>query len=180
MDNVEKRLQAKVLRQITVEKDRQERKYKRNKKRLENGTKKIYYTILKEVIKNKNDENILIDFVEFIDGDNYMPFILCIFINDKQINLRKTYLNFNELKKQLDYYGFNLDCREKDKYRIEYIENGGLHFLKESMNNQQYVEGFRTQISAKRSLVCDALLNMEPNQVIKQDANTEEPKTYTK
>jgi len=178
MDNVEKRLQAKLIRQITVEKNRQERKYKRNKKKLENGTKKIYYTILKEVIKNKNVENISIDFNEFIDGNNLIPFILCIHINDEEINTGKIYLDFNKLKKQLDYYGFNIEYREKQQYRIQYTENSGLHFLKEIMDGQEYVSGYITKITGKRSIVCDSLLKTDPNQVVIE--SNSKSKTYTK
>lgn len=64
MDNVEKRLRAKLAHQITVEKQIKERKHLKNLKGIENGTKKIYYTILKEVIRNKKIENVLIDFIE--------------------------------------------------------------------------------------------------------------------
>ena len=182
MDNVEKRLYAKLQRQITVEKERKERILTKNKKRIETGTKKIYYTILKEIIKNKSEEDITIEFNEFIDSVNNIPFLFSISVNRVKIKLGKTYFNFDKFKNYLDYFCFSIHERKDINYHIEHLEiREKLCFLNEITNGYVTVDGISTELIGKRSIVCDCLLKIDPNQiVIKPNIPIEDSKIYTK
>jgi len=158
MNNVEKRLQAKVRREEASEQRKQERKSIRIQKKIQRGTKRIYYTILKKVIKNKEEEDVRIYFNEFLEFDTSLPCLGCIQINGERVFLGKTYFDLDELEKYLEVFNFSITRGEHYHYSStqDLIMQEQLLFLYGPIRKKKH------SLTAIRSEVCHKLLTLQP------------------
>ena len=157
MNNIEKRLQEKVRREEAAEKRKEERKSIRIKKKIQRGTKKIYYTILKKAIKNK-EEDISICFNEFLEFSTSLPCLGGIKINGERVFLGKTYFDLEKLEEYLKVFDFSMTRNDHYYYSSvnDLIIQEQLLFLYGPIRMKSH------ELTATRSQVCQRLLTLPP------------------
>jgi len=144
MNNVEKRLQIKVRREEASEKRKQERK----QKKIEIGTKKIFYTILKNIVNNKRDR-IAVWFNEFIDSNTSASFLSHLRINGKEVFLGKTYFDFDKLQTHLKAYDFNIQKTNRSYHQPHLTPIEKIFFQDHSHPGKIEIYGIRSQVCHK-------------------------------
>lgn len=170
MNNIEKRLQAILRRAEVSEQRKNERILKKRLKKTENGTKEIYYTILRKIIKNK-EEDVRIGFTEFVDFDTKLSYVNCVKINNEMVCLGKTWCDLKRLEELLKVFDFSMT--RSDYY---FSKNQDQIILSKGPIRMSYHNLFAT-----RSQVCHKLLTLPPqNQPATLSLNNDGPRLTKK